>query len=123
MSFFFFFFQAEDGIRDHCVTGVQTCALPISHFLNRHAFPRLVYRAAVTNHPGGETEVYQKDCLDDANEWPIKQTGQVSRVTSHESRVTSSSWLPQSSQSPARRRCTLWPARSASHFVGARSAL
>src|SRR5437588_5556255 len=27
----FFFFQAEDGIRDHCVTGVQTCALPISH--------------------------------------------------------------------------------------------
>src|SRR5260221_8844107 len=27
--FDFFFFQAEDGIRDHCVTGVQTCALPI----------------------------------------------------------------------------------------------
>src|SRR5215218_10825440 len=27
--FFFFFFQAEDGIRAHCVTGVQTCALPI----------------------------------------------------------------------------------------------
>src|SRR5438034_2179390 len=25
----FFFFQAEDGIRDHCVNGVQTCALPI----------------------------------------------------------------------------------------------
>src|SRR5260221_8465817 len=24
-----FFFQAEDGIRVHCVTGVQTCALPI----------------------------------------------------------------------------------------------
>src|SRR5829696_6768843 len=28
---FFFFFQAEDGIRDWSVTGVQTCALPISH--------------------------------------------------------------------------------------------
>src|SRR2546430_6394206 len=27
---FFFFFQAEDGIRDLTVTGVQTCALPIS---------------------------------------------------------------------------------------------
>src|SRR5215471_6938798 len=27
---FFFFFQAEDGIRDLYVTGVQTCALPIS---------------------------------------------------------------------------------------------
>src|SRR2546421_7055887 len=28
--FFLFFFQAEDGIRDLIVTGVQTCALPIS---------------------------------------------------------------------------------------------
>src|SRR2546430_16989074 len=28
---FFFFFQAEDGIRDLTVTGVQTCALPISY--------------------------------------------------------------------------------------------
>src|SRR5207342_3908331 len=28
--FFFFFFQAEDGIRDFHVTGVQTCAIPIS---------------------------------------------------------------------------------------------
>src|SRR5256886_11243994 len=28
--YFFFFFQAEDGIRDLTVTGVQTCALPIS---------------------------------------------------------------------------------------------
>src|SRR6266853_4362516 len=29
MFLFFFFFQAEDGIRDLTVTGVQTCALPI----------------------------------------------------------------------------------------------
>src|SRR5439155_17222988 len=29
--FYFFFFQAEDGIRDGHVTGVQTCALPILH--------------------------------------------------------------------------------------------
>src|SRR5687767_3624865 len=29
-SILFFFFQAEDGIRDKLVTGVQTCALPIS---------------------------------------------------------------------------------------------
>src|SRR5256885_3930036 len=28
---FIFFFQAEDGIRDYKVTGVQTCALPICH--------------------------------------------------------------------------------------------
>src|SRR5438876_10437829 len=30
-DYFFFFFQAEDGIRDGRVTGVQTCALPIYH--------------------------------------------------------------------------------------------
>src|SRR5437879_13537183 len=30
VMFLFFFFQAEDGIRDTSVTGVQTCALPIS---------------------------------------------------------------------------------------------
>src|SRR2546421_2992776 len=30
LLFVFFFFQAEDGIRDLIVTGVQTCALPIS---------------------------------------------------------------------------------------------
>ena len=29
-----FFFQAEDGIRDYKVTGVQTCALPIWAFLS-----------------------------------------------------------------------------------------
>ena len=29
LNVFFFFFQAEDGIRDDLVTGVQTCALPI----------------------------------------------------------------------------------------------
>src|SRR5207249_7651153 len=31
--FFFFFFQAEDGIRDRNVTGVQTCALPIYSYI------------------------------------------------------------------------------------------
>src|SRR5207249_5994629 len=48
----FFFFQAEDGIRDRNVTGVQTCALPISlstpdldvtphHFTADHGSPVL----------------------------------------------------------------------------------
>src|SRR5687768_17942141 len=35
---FFFFFQAEDGIRDVAVTGVQTCALPISWRRRRGSF-------------------------------------------------------------------------------------
>src|SRR6266496_1928291 len=37
--FFFFFFQAEDGIRDLYVTGVQTCALPISISKPRYEQP------------------------------------------------------------------------------------
>src|SRR5205085_9490139 len=40
--YFFFFFQAEDGIRDLTVTGVQTCALPIS----RRAVAAVISRAA-----------------------------------------------------------------------------
>src|SRR5699024_9563494 len=34
LFFFIFFFQAEDGIRDRNVTGVQTCALPIFNIMN-----------------------------------------------------------------------------------------
>src|SRR6266576_4263364 len=36
----FFFFQADDGIRDLYVTGVQTCALPICEDLARQALER-----------------------------------------------------------------------------------
>src|SRR5256885_12150043 len=39
-----FFFQAEDGIRDYKVTGVQTCALPISSFPSTDTFPRTIPR-------------------------------------------------------------------------------
>src|SRR5437867_9843618 len=53
--FFFFFFQAEDGIRDRTVTGVQTCALPIlwasldDHELAQQILVRLV--GMVGTHP------------------------------------------------------------------------
>src|SRR2546425_3522851 len=44
IPYHFFFFQAEDGIRDKLVTGVQTCALPISRWpepaARRHALLR-----------------------------------------------------------------------------------
>src|SRR5256885_5393468 len=40
ISLFFFFFQAEDGIRDYKVTGVQTCALPISRARADYGSPR-----------------------------------------------------------------------------------
>src|SRR5689334_24139772 len=50
-SFFFFFFQAEDGIRDGTVTGVQTCALPISRPAGRETLLLPRQPAALT---GGE---------------------------------------------------------------------
>src|SRR5437762_7124893 len=42
LIFMFFFFQAEDGIRDTSVTGVQTCALPISRHVSSSARSRNV---------------------------------------------------------------------------------
>src|SRR4030043_2461097 len=55
---FFFFFQAEDGIRDVAVTGVQTCALPILGFLpetmNRYkALLHLPYGIILVGGPTG----------------------------------------------------------------------
>src|SRR5690606_32667705 len=38
LRYLFFFFQAEDGIRDFHVTGVQTCALPIFTFDEVHHY-------------------------------------------------------------------------------------
>src|SRR2546427_9101745 len=49
VSFLFFFFQAEDGIRDLTVTGVQTCALPIYEDL-RPASPERLARPEVDRH-------------------------------------------------------------------------
>src|SRR3712207_8966976 len=43
MRYIFFFFQAEDGIRDIGVTGVQTCALPISELAAKLASGKGVY--------------------------------------------------------------------------------
>src|SRR2546430_4865247 len=62
--FFFFFFQAEDGIRDLTVTGVQTCALPIYPAANE---PRNVVESEerpaleeLQNRPEGNEEMPQK---------------------------------------------------------------
>src|SRR5260221_745723 len=54
------FFQAEDGIRDHCVTGVQTCALPIfMGEVKTHFRPEFVNRIdeVVVFHALGEEHI------------------------------------------------------------------
>src|SRR5215467_3610183 len=45
--YFFFFFQAEDGIRDYKVTGVQTCALPIYRHREEATMHRLEGKTAL----------------------------------------------------------------------------
>src|SRR2546427_11787818 len=90
-SLFFFFFQAEDGIRDLTVTGVQTCALPISfavlggrsHLAQPSQCPQSDVRCAGTsldylqNPPERKSSVLQRrleppfGCLiPSQNEWP-----------------------------------------------------
>src|SRR3712207_2861979 len=53
---FFFFFQAEDGIRDIGVTGVQTCALPIFVFLDESGLDTRLTRP-YARAPGGQRAV------------------------------------------------------------------
>src|SRR5256886_14380547 len=65
-----FFFQAEDGIRDLTVTGVQTCALPISRVLEQTggADPRSIACPCLNPRPGlsnarvAEPPAAQLDC-------------------------------------------------------------
>src|SRR3712207_7790283 len=59
---FFFFFQAEDGIRDIGVTGVQTCALPICSVQESNG--RLLVSAQLLDTRSGEplwSESYERD--------------------------------------------------------------
>src|SRR5256714_1147888 len=56
---FFFFFQAEDGIRDKLVTGVQTCALPIFLYFTPALFP-IYFRAAKQEASSYEPELQRR---------------------------------------------------------------
>src|SRR2546425_9483935 len=86
---FFFFFQAEDGIRDKLVTGVQTCALPILLIRNQGeteiaGWPEYPYYLIVEGRPDSGVEVwavfatYLRDVLRDAgleaeiNRWLVE---------------------------------------------------
>src|SRR3712207_7616358 len=79
---FFFFFQAEDGIRDIGVTGVQTCALPIFQRGTSDGVPELIRQA--------DQQVERLTSL-------IRDLLDVSRIRSEERRVGKecrSRWSP-----------------------------
>src|SRR2546426_5189654 len=75
MVVFFFFFQAEDGIRDYKVTGVQTCALPISLILELDLGPE---RA-----PGGSRGPVLRPCSRTRGQIPGVSPGVVPVARAH----------------------------------------
>src|SRR3989440_6028979 len=80
-SLLFFFFQAEDGIRDLIVTGVQTCALPIS--LKAKGDPKLLAEHSIEV----ARLLYQAGALDGAERYYEKiPTGVSSYYASREER-------------------------------------
>src|SRR5256885_7133025 len=92
----FFFFQAEDGIRDYKVTGVQTCALPINR--GPHRDQRLGFRLRADHDPLPARAVsrlpYQ---LIDSGESPRAHFQVLEHVRSEERRVGKecrSRWSP-----------------------------
>src|SRR5438445_7446324 len=64
LIFFFFFFQAEDGIRDIGVTGVQTCALPISEWFDHDGETIVVEPFRVKSFPVIKDLVVDRSALD-----------------------------------------------------------
>src|SRR2546429_1500732 len=59
-ALFYFFFQAEDGIRDVAVTGVQTCALPI--YVHDHLCSGLCLGQTF---PGNRVDAQRRRCRND----------------------------------------------------------
>src|SRR2546430_10918629 len=63
----FFFFQAEDGIRDLTVTGVQTCALPILLHPERRWF-YMIQGRRYARRPGPAPVLFDRQVFADASE-------------------------------------------------------
>src|SRR2546429_8565980 len=94
----FFFFQAEDGIRDVAVTGVQTCALPISYDIG---IQKRVLSGAGVNLEGTRLMYLNRDYVFDGQEYdasclfviaevPLEQTigdAEISRRVENQLRV------------------------------------
>src|SRR3712207_4964936 len=74
--FFFFFFQAEDGIRDIGVTGVQTCALPIYHLVEDKMHARAIGPySLVTQQPLGGKAQFGGQRLGEMEVWAMEAYG------------------------------------------------
>src|SRR2546430_11265763 len=80
---FIFFFQAEDGIRDLTVTGVQTCALPISSISSS---PRLPPCATTGLNPSPRSRIVRDSVMPDSSSM-IRTVGFCSMVVKREREI------------------------------------
>src|SRR5437870_11052867 len=82
MLCFFFFFQAEDGIRDGHVTGVQTCALPILGKAGNRDFPCLLGGRRQRFRRNADGRKHLQSCR--SHIWRVRFTGGISRTHSQD---------------------------------------
>src|SRR2546426_5554817 len=92
---YFFFFQAEDGIRDYKVTGVQTCALPILRLPSggqRHLGACVIELAHPEPGEGGQRQLGPEHGADADGVGPhrLERLGSIQRSTSSNARVVAS---------------------------------
>src|SRR5690606_39736192 len=83
--FFFFFFQAEDGIRDFHVTGVQTCALPICSRRSRASSTPPCEAASISitsmlPGPSGASATHESHCPHGSGVGPCSQLSERARI-------------------------------------------
>src|SRR5258706_6455494 len=81
MCVFFFFFQAEDGIRDWSVTGVQTCALPISGCYGHNGADDVAMDAALVARATGGRPVKLQWMRDDEFQWEPYGSAMVMKLS------------------------------------------
>src|SRR5256886_3333441 len=88
LSMLIFLFQAEDGIRDLTVTGVQTCALPI--FSRRRPLKRTSKRLATLLHAISKTNATAARRVANAGrKFPVTSSGSVFNVITEELSILS----------------------------------
>src|SRR5699024_11461685 len=75
-----FFFQAEDGIRDRNVTGVQTCALPILVKCERDLCRPDAGNVKLHNHPSSKEMARGLRAIESLFDFPAVQDQEVQRI-------------------------------------------
>src|SRR2546430_10187158 len=93
---FFFFFQAEDGIRDLTVTGVQTCALPIYCPVPEHPTTMVIFDRGFNQRIARETAPRSEEHTSELQ----SQSNLVCRLLLEKKNKNSQPYTPPASPTP-----------------------